>query len=820
MNEDMEWGRLTGGSVFRLSCHPGEAAIVLVALIGLTFTPSVRSEVESMVDLSRAVVVTPRSLAGPERKAIDLLVEDVTRRSGIRWKVANRWPDAPGPVVAVGPASAIAGFAGPFAGPLRDQPRKTEHEGYFIRTEINGPAVLVVGNDARGVLFGVGRLLRELRTTDGKVLLPAAFQIETAPKYSLRGHQLGYRPKTNSYDGWDLPQWERYIRDLAIFGTNAVELIPPRSDDDSDSPHFPRPPLQMMVGMSKLLDAYGLDCWIWYPAMDKDYADPATVAFALREWDDVFRGLPRLDAVFVPGGDPGHTAPAVLLPFLGKVAEVLHRSHPRATLWVSPQGFNQDWLDQFLKIVNTRELPWLSGIVHGPQVRVSMADLRKAVPARYPIRTYPDITHSQQCQFPVPDWDLAFSLTEGREVINPRPRGHADIFHYYQPGSIGFITYSEGCNDDVNKCIWSGLGWGPGADVEELLRQYARAFIGEEVADEFARGLFALERNWQGPLLPHAAVEKTFRQFHELWGTANPQILSNWRFQQALYRASYDSYVRKRLIAETDVEKHAYEALGKASQKGSLEAIKAVEAIFDRSRLQFDQQALRGRIHNLAEDLFVSIRMQLSVPFFDAIAVDRGANLDTLDVPLNDRLWLHDQLAKVKKLKNEADRLRAIEAIVHRTDPGPGGFYDDLGNLTKQPHLVHDSQSASDPDFRHSSLVGFGSRAGWPLAWCRNAQTLHDAPLRMHYDGLEARGRYKVRVVYAGDSFRNQIRLDADEVEVHGWYKKPNPPVPVEFDIPAGATQDGNLILTWRQEPGKGGNGRGCQVAEVWLIKK
>ena len=357
----------------------------------------------------------------------------------------------------------------------------------------------MAGNDARGVLFGVGRLLRELRTTQDRVLLPAGFQVETSPSYPLRGHQLGYRPKTNSYDGWDLPQWERYIRDLAIFGTNAVELIPPRSDDDAESPLFPRPPLEMMVGMSRLLDAYGLDVWIWYPAMDKDYSDPATVAAALQEWDAVFRRLPRLDAVFVPGGDPGHTAPAVLMPFLARVAEVLHRSHPRATLWVSPQGFNQEWLDQFLQILKKEEPAWLTGVVHGPQVRISMAELRKAIPSRYPIRTYPDITHSQQCQFPVPDWDVAFSLTEGREVINPRPRGEEAIFRYYQPGSIGFITYSEGCNDDVNKMIWSGLGWDPKADVGELLRQYSRAFVSDVDADGFAQGLLALEKNWQGP---------------------------------------------------------------------------------------------------------------------------------------------------------------------------------------------------------------------------------------------------------------------------------------------------------------------------------
>ena len=90
----------------------------------------------------------------------------------------------------------------------------------------------------------------------------------------------------------------------------------------------------------------------------------------------------------------------------------------------------------------------------------------------------------------------------------------------------------------------------------------------------------------------------------------------------------------------------------------------------------------------------------------------------------------------------------------------------------------------------------------------------------MHYDRLDRQARYKVRVVYAGDSFRTPIRLDADGLAVHGWYKKPNPPAPVEFDVPAQATADGSLTLTWRLEAGRGGNGRGCQVAEVWLIRQ
>ena len=49
---------------------------------------------------------------------------------------------------------------------------------------------------------------------------------------------------------------------------------------------------------------------------------------------------------------------------------------------------------------------------------------------------------------------------------------------------------------------------------------------------------------------------------------------------------------------------------------------------------------------------------------------------------------------------------------------------------------------------------------------------------------------------------------------------KPQPVRPIEFDIPRAATRKGELDLAWSRETGLGGNGRGAQVAEVWLIRK
>src|SRR5262249_57343141 len=289
----------------------------------------------------------------------------------------------------------------------------------------------------------------------------------------LRGHQIGYRPKVNTYDAWTPAVFEQYVRDLAVFGANAIELIPPRSDDDDQSPHFRLPKLEMMTEMSRIIANYGLQTWVWYPAMDEDYSKQETVEFALNEWEQVFKCLPRIDAIMVPGGDPGHTQPKYLFALLEKQNVRLHKYHPKASIWVSPQGFTASWMQEFLELLRA-EPKWLGGVVFGPQVGLPLPALRKQVPARYPLRLYPDITHTVHGQYTVPDWDMAFAVTQGREIPSPRPVDQAIIFRRTAPYAVGAICYSEGVNDDVNKIVWSALGWNPETDVKQVLREFAR----------------------------------------------------------------------------------------------------------------------------------------------------------------------------------------------------------------------------------------------------------------------------------------------------------------------------------------------------------
>jgi len=757
------------------------------------------------LDFHNATIVIPRAATVAEKTAARMLSEEITKRTQLRLSVSlSAPPGRPAIILQTGQQPAPENFS------LTSSP------------ETARPVATVTGNDDRGVVFGAGYLLRQFRMSRQKLELAADLKIQSGPKTPIRGHQLGYRPKSNTYDAWSVPMWEQYIRDLAVFGTNTIELIPPRSDDAADSPHFPLPQIDMMAEMSRIADEYAMDVSIWYPAMDTDYSDPKTVDFALEEWGNVFRKLPRVDAVFVPGGDPGHTQPKYLMALLERETAVLHRTHPKAQMWVSPQSFDAVWLEEFYGILD-KQPAWLTGVVFGPQARGSIEQLRARVPKRYQVRFYPDITHSRQSEFPVEDWDFAFSTTEAREGINPRPVAEAAIFHRYSQYSTGFVTYSEGCNDDFNKILWSVLGWNPEAKIEDIARDFSRYFISNALADDFALGLLGLERNWKGPAAANTGIDATLSLFQSIEKRATPQDKLNWRFQQALYRAYYDAFVRKRLIIETNQETRAIAALKDAPRAGASEAMAAATRILDADDLTPEARGLRARVFELAEALYQSIRMQLSVSRYQAIGLGRGANLDSVDFALNDRIWLKNEFAKIAKAP-AGQQLAMIDHIANWTDPGPGGFYDDLGDPARQPHLVRGESYERDPDFLSSAFTGFGDaepRSGARVSWYTTAETLAETPLKMHYASLDSHAQYAVRVVYGGDSPKVQIRLTANgKFDIHPLRDKPSPQAPLEFDIPREATQSGDLTLEWSKQPGQGGNGRGTQVCEVWLIRK
>ena len=331
--------------------------------------------------------------------------------------------------------------------------------------------------------------------------------------------------------------------------------------------------------------------WLWMPA-NIDLRDSAKRAGLLKKNEAIFRGCAHLTGVFVPGGDPGDNAPEVLIPFLQETAEQLMAIHPKARIWFSVQGFTEKqvkWVFDYLR----RESPtWLGGLAGGPS-SPPLPALRAALPPQYPLRRYPDLTHNKLCQFPIAWWDPALAMTLGREAINPRPVQFAAIHNWFAPYANGFISYSDGAHDDVNKTIRSARSWNPDAEVREILVEYARVFFAPRVAQQAADGILALERNWQGPLRYNAGVEGTLLLWQRLEHQA-PELAGKWRWQMCLVRAYYDAYVRARQTYELGLENEANAILAAASARGPEAVMDDALAVLNRAVQQPARPELRS----------------------------------------------------------------------------------------------------------------------------------------------------------------------------------------------------------------------------------
>ena len=265
-------------------------------------------------------------------KAVTVLQEEIAKRSGISLPVLKKWPKrAAENLIVVGMEKDLNFLPADISAALSQLPA-IRAEGYKLLDPVNHKITVIAGHDARGVLYGVGKFLRMTEMEPGRVEGISVLNTSSSPQFPIRGHQMGYRPKTNAYDAWGVEEYENYIRDLTIFGANSIEIMPPRTDDDFTSVHMKIPAIEMMVHQSRICSDYGLDVWMWYPNLGTDYTSPDSIRKELAEREEVFSLLPKLDALFVPAGDPGKLEPDELFNWIELKAEFLKKYHPNAKI--------------------------------------------------------------------------------------------------------------------------------------------------------------------------------------------------------------------------------------------------------------------------------------------------------------------------------------------------------------------------------------------------------------------------------------------------------------------------------------------------------
>lgn len=747
------------------------------------------------VDLHDAVIVgRTGDLPKAERTAALVLAEEVEKRTGLKLRHGTEISQGtPGIVIGVSDAPGLGA------------------EGYRITVEQKSPAIVrITAKDARGTLFGVGHLLRLLNAEPQKLTLAAETNVTTTPRYAIRGHQLGYRAQANSYDAWDAAQFEQYIRELTFFGVNSIESIP--FHDDRETPVMKVPRREINRAMGEICDRYGLDYWAWIPA-DFDLQETKRRADELRKCDEFFHDTPQLTAVFFPGGDPGNNPPELVLPYLEDMARSMRAVHPKARIWISLQWFSKEQVNWIYRYIEERKPEWFGGLVAGPS-SPPIPETRARLPKQYGLRSYPDLTHNKLSQYEVPSWDQAYALTLGREAINPRPAEYALIHNREAAYTDGFISYSDGIHDDVNKTIWSALSWNPEQSVRDILVQYSRVYFQANVAEHAADGILGLERNWRGSLVNNGAVEGTLQQWQQL-ETEAPRLERNWRWQMCLLRANYDAYTRHRLIGESKLENEANAILSLAGRSGAEPAMSAAEAVLERAVNEPPSPGLRDRIVELCDLLFRSIGLQTSVNKYFAIGEQRGAILDFVDRPLNNRWWLEDRFAAIRALGSESEKVKQLLQIARWEHPGPGSFYDDIGNVANEPHVVAFEQETAPDTGPHPGTTFWWwdngiSRAR--LSWQTTAW-----PSGMVYEALDPDATYVVRETGFGNPL---LRINGETIDPVSGGKEMGDIR--DFRVPTRFLKGRRLTLTWERPPGEEKlNWRNrSRLAEVWLIRE
>ncbi len=752
-------------------------------------------------DFSKAGILASAQIKSPVRETIiQILQKEIAKRTSIQLPNVNTADKQTIIALTLVEEVKLAGLEVPKQSGENLPENKPEGFRIAVTKQAGKQVVWLIGADQRGVLFAAGQFLRTAALTKGKIIFDSKNEIATSPAYPIRGHQIGYRNTANSWDSWNPAQFEQYFRDLAMFGTNAIENIP--FQDGPLGPHMKFQREEMNLKLSEICNKYDLDYWVWTPA-DGDLSKPDVFDAGVKKHAEFYKNTPRLDGVFFPGGDPGDNHPKYVLPFLKAIAAELKKYHPNAGVWISLQGFTYEQVDYFYDYLNKNNPDWLAGVVSGPS-SPDMAETRFRLPAKYKHRHYPDLTHTVRCQYPTENWDQAFALTEGREVCNPQPFYYAKIHNRFAPFTDGFISYSDGSHDDVNKVVWSQMAWNPAKDVTEVMVEYSRYFFGNSVATDGANGILALERNWVGPVEENGGIEATLSFFQNL-EQKHPELKGNWRWQQLVMRSYYDAYVRRRKIYEQNLEKEANQILAKAQQLGADQAMAEALELVNKADKEPVSPELRQTIFDYCEALWKSIGAQTSVKKYNASGAERGAILDFIDYPLNNRWWLADEFDKIRKMSTEQEKLARLDVIRTWENPGLGGYYDNVSDLSKGPRVKTRTEDATDV-------------AWWDSGMSRkrlSTQLFQNFP-RLEYADLDPNGRYVIRIAGYGEAL---VRADGERLEPTVYNKGLEEFK--EFLVNQKYVSDGKLVITFDQpEESKLNWRQQSKVCDVWLLKK
>ncbi len=795
-----------------------------------------------------------------DQRVAEVLTNRITRRSEV--SIADAGATDPGGVlrVVMGRYGGDPDFDARCEDAGMSLPGNSEpyEEGFALKTESvkrGETVVLLWSADKRGLLYGVGELLRALTYQPASLEVPP-LDVSTAPAYRYRAgwaYQGTTMRRDTGVDLWTNEEWEDYIIDLALAGANLVYAREIVEDAFGFAKSFD---LMTKTGCrpNQLMWDYPEE---WQATNRGPYVCPSVpeAREALLEyWDDQFARRPAHDVLRFFAGDPGgcHCDDcdpwgATFIKLCEELAEMWLERHPDSEVQIANQDVDNAGDAFIFKYLNEEPREWLDAISYGPgsnamstyfrpelrkdlfeyprhgPINRYLAEILNEIPGRHDIVHFSDITHWISAQYEVENPDPHIAEVFGRRAFHARPKAFYEIFQQIMPFSEGDIHYSEGYHDEFHQFMWNRLLWDPHQSLDEVVDAYTQYYFGPEAAPYMAEALYQLEKNLEEPLATNTGIDEYYFLVKKAgWRMPQHYKDQDHRWHLHMQKAALDKYVQLKLQREKDKLDRAYAHLEQGQRDAAVDELeywvvapcvtRALEVLNEPDE-DADMELLRAEAKRFGDITEERIKV-------------RNRGYFNLDEPLVEELsWLKSELEEIgmghgrpEDQLHPTERKPAMERILGYDDPGPGGFYDDAGNPGHQPNLVHGS-SFNARDFLHPASRPSESMLAYTLG--------DDEGVTFEYSELDTDAPYTLRMTMVAPRdmlsamapddvvWKQHVRANGEYIARDVEYPEYEPER-FEFDIPRELTQDGRLTVSL--EPAEGA--LGTLVSEVWVLRE
>jgi len=458
-------------------------------------------------------------------------------------------------------------------------------EGFRISEDPDGK-IRITGNDDRGLLYGVGKFLHTSRYEEGR-FTPSAWRGTSVPDCHVRGMYWAFH--NNFYPNAPLPELNRYMEDLALWGVNALVFhFSPKAENNAgiatadEVAQF----RSLFREAKKLGLSVGL---IAEPNMGRSDAPKEILAEPFPDTNPQRRGtngtricpskpegftyLSKMLGEYLDHGKESGLDYVIAFPYDsgGCGCKECWPWGGRGYLKISREFFRlaRERFPQAKRVVGTwcfdvrsepdgeydglsRELEkdnnWADYIMddsHGDYPRYF---LDHGVAGGLPLLNFAEI--SMWGRFP---W--------GGSGANPLPERFQRIWDQSGKALDGGFPYSEGKYDDINKVIFSQFFWNRNTKAVDAVREYVSAEYSPVVVEPVTEAILLLEKTYQRGNQNPKDIVRAYELLQGADAKLSQRVRESWRWRMLLLRATIDFELSTHNQQVTDRCNDAYEEL-------------------------------------------------------------------------------------------------------------------------------------------------------------------------------------------------------------------------------------------------------------------